>query len=145
MIDDKFPKEAFDKVAEIGHTADLALHIRGKDLEDLLCNAARGMSALMSDAPPDSGATEILELSISAADAESLLVEWLSELAYLAESKGAVFSTFSVHAISETGLCATLSGRLSGPLRRAIKAVTYHHLAIRRTADGLETTVVFDV
>ncbi|MDX9785524.1 MAG: archease [Desulfobacterales bacterium] len=145
MIQKKYRKDASSGVKEMIHTADLALRVRGKDLDALMRNAAAGMSALMCDAPMAASVPERRDVSVSAPDAEGLLVEWLSELAYWAESEGAVFNSFLIHSISETSLTATVSGRLSGPLKRTIKAVTYHNLAIKQTARGLEATVVFDV
>lgn len=131
---------------EITHTADLALHVRGKDLAELMINAARGMSALMHEDPLASDAADdIRRISITAMDAESLLVEWLSELALLAESESAVFHTFCICQVTETALTAVVRGRTGLVLKRTIKAVTYHKLVIIRTDGGLETTVVFDV
>ncbi|MFH0726406.1 MAG: archease [Pseudomonadota bacterium] len=130
---------------EIPHTADLALRVWGKDLHDLFVNAAAGMTTLMSDASVDGSPTLTRALSIEAMDAESLLVEWLSELAYLAESEGALFESFSIANITETGLNAVLENQLSGKPTRTIKAVTYHGLNIVETKQGFEATVVFDV
>lgn len=131
---------------EITHTADLALRVRGKDLAELMINAARGLSALMHENPLASDATDdIRRISITAMDAESLLVEWLSELALLAESEGVVFHTICICSISETALTAVVRGRTGLVLQRTIKAVTYHKLVIIQTDGGLETTVVFDV
>ena len=75
------PQIAFE---EIEHTADRALIIYGRNLEELLLNAARGLNSLLgADADlPSTPKTKSLELD--AIDAESLLVEWLSELAYWA-------------------------------------------------------------
>ena len=66
---------------EIEHTADWALRVRGHDLRELLVNAARGMSRLLV---PDLTviSTDVeRHFELDAFDAESLLVEWLSELA----------------------------------------------------------------
>ncbi len=79
---------------EIDHTADCALHIFGKNFSKLLTNAAIGMTSLMAfelSAIPDD-TTQHVELE--AMDAESLLVEWLSELAYWAEMEMLVFHCF---------------------------------------------------
>lgn len=130
---------------EISHTADLSLRAWGKNLDELFVRAACGMTALMTDAADEATPSLSRSLSIRAMDAESLLVEWLNELAYLAESEGAVFQRFSITHISETGLKAVVEGRLSGNLKRTIKAVTYHNLEIIKTDRGVEATVVFDV
>lgn len=130
---------------EIEHTADWAIRIQGRDLGELLANAARGMSHLLvadlNALPRDVEK----HLVIEGDDRESLLVNWLSELAYWAEMEGIVFSTFDLRHVTPTRLQATVRGGQAPQLQKHIKAVTYHNLAIVKTGEGLETTVVFDV
>jgi len=130
---------------EIEHTADLALRIRGRNLNDLLFNAARGMSTLLVANLTEIPLTHYEQIEIDAYDAESLLVNWLSELAYRAETEGIVFAGFELKNVTPTGLHATVRGGQVPDLKKHIKAVTYHNLEIIETPDGLEATVVFDV
>jgi len=136
------PKAAFE---EIEHTADRALKIYGSDLQELLVNAAHGMNSLMVKMPPAAATPVEKTIELEALDAEDLLVEWLSELAFWAETEMLVFSRFELQAVSTTGLKATIYGNRSDQLEKHIKAVTYHNLEIVRTAEGLAATVVFDV
>ena len=78
-------------------------------------------------------------------DAESLLVEWLSELAYWAEAEMLVFSKFDLQNVSPTQVKALIHGSRVTQLENHIKAVTYHNLEIIKTETGLAATVVFDV
>jgi SHS2 domain-containing protein len=82
---------------------------------------------------------------LDAIDAESLLVEWLSELAYWAESEMLVFKKFKIQQATATHLQAKIFGGKTSMLEEHIKAVTYHNLKIVKTAKGLEATIVFDV
>lgn len=130
----------------VEHTADWSLRVWGKDLADLLRHAAEGMNALMVG----EGITAVLPtttraLTLDTYDAESLLVEWLGELAYWAEMEGLVFPEFSLSEVSPTHLQATLRGGPAPELLKHIKAVTYHNLEIISTENGLEVTIVFDV
>jgi len=132
---------------EIEHTADWALRVRGASLRELLSHAARGMSSLLV---PDLAAIPAdvrRQVELDALDAESLLVEWLGELAYWAESELLVFHEYDLAEVSPTHLRATLrGGRVPGDgLQKHIKAVTYHNLKIVATEGGLETIIVFDV
>jgi SHS2 domain-containing protein len=130
---------------EIEHTADWALRVRGRDMRELLANAARGMSRLLV---PDPAAipTDVEQyFELDAFDAESLLVEWLSELAYCAEAEMLVFREFDLPQVTPTHLQAVVRGGRVPDLQKHIKAVTYHNLEIIETNDGLEATVVFDV
>jgi SHS2 domain-containing protein len=151
---------------EVEHTADLALRVRGRDLGELLANSALGLSSLLcptavrtSDEVPHAWAREALgtaevgrscdletrQVDVKALDAESLIVEWLSELAYWAERDRFVCTDIEVQSVSGTHLRAACRGSCQTGLQHHIKAVTYHNLAIVQTARGLEVTIVFDV
>ena len=129
----------------VEHTADWAIRLRGRDLTELLANAAHGMnSLLLSDVRAIPGDQE-RQVELEAFDAESLLVEWLTELAYWAESELLLFREFILSEVSDTHLKATLKGGNVVDLEKHVKAVTYHNLSITQTDHGLEATVVFDV
>jgi SHS2 domain-containing protein len=137
--------ETFD-FEEVEHTADWALRVRGRDLRQLLANAARGMSHLLAldmEAIPSQVEHHFV---LDAMDAESLLVAWLSELAYWAEAELLVFREFELSQVTPDHLEAAARGGHVPGLQKHIKAVTYHNLEILETGDGwLEATVVFDV
>lgn len=130
---------------EIEHTADRALIIYGRNLEELFINAARGLKSLLgADEVPDSTAIT-KSIALDAIDAESLLVEWLSELAYWAEAEMLVFSKFDLQNITPTHVKAKIYGSRVTQMEKHIKAVTYHNLEIVKSEKGLAATVVFDV
>lgn len=129
---------------EVRHTADWALRVQGADLAELMLNAARGMLALLG-AEPGSSAGTPSQVEVDADDAESLLVAWLGELLYRMESRQVTFDEMNVRVEAGTHLTADVRERPILRATRAIKAVTYHGLAITNTPDGLTATVVFDV
>jgi len=129
---------------EIEHTADWALRIRGRNLSELLLYAARGMTSLMVAEPTHIPVTQEGRFDLEGYDTESLLVKWLNELAYWAETKGIVFCEFDLPYVTPTHLQAIVRGGHVPELKH-IKAVTYHNLKIIKTGKGLEATVVFDV
>ncbi|MEJ2163969.1 MAG: archease [Desulfobacterales bacterium] len=130
---------------EIEHTADRALRIYGPNLQELLVNAAHGMNSLMVKASAATSRPVVKSVELEAGDAEDLLVEWLSELAFWAETEMLVFFRFELHEVSSTRLKATVYGNRVDQLEKHIKAVTYHNLEVVQTAAGLTATVVFDV
>lgn len=130
---------------EIEHTADRALRIYGSDLQELLINAADGMNSLLVQDYNGFCLQEEQPVELDAIDSESLLVEWLSELAYWAETELLVFHKFDLHSVSPTHVKATVHGNRVAQLDNHIKAVTYHNLEIIQTDEGLTATVVFDV
>jgi SHS2 domain-containing protein len=129
---------------EIPHTADLALRVWARDLPTLYADAARGMLALLA-AEPAPGETQTRLVEVRGEDAESLLVSWLQELLYLTETERLIFTEFHVLAVKPPVLQAEVCGRPLGRLGKWIKAVTYHNLKIKSTAEGHEVTIVLDV
>ena len=130
---------------EIEHTADWALRINGANLEALLVNAARGMASLVVDQPERVGTEIERQIALEAIDAETLLVDWLSELAYWLETEQILFHQSELTEVSPTRLTGAVQGGRVPDLRKHIKAVPYHGLEITPTASGLTATVVFDV
>lgn len=129
---------------ELDHTADWALRVRGRDLADLLRNAALGMLRL-SGAVPAAGPRSRRELQLQSLDRESLLVDFLQELLLGQEMRQVTWADVEIHAATETGLRATLTEAPLHSLSKPIKAVTYNELQIEEGPPGLVATLVFDV
>jgi len=129
----------------VEHTADWALRITAPDLMTLFVYAAQGMNSLLVSKLEEVAKDVQREVVLEAFDQESLLVEWLSELAYWAEREQLVMREFSVQHLSPTEFRAVVRGGKAPELDKHIKAVTYHNLEIEQTSDGLQATIVFDV
>ena len=134
---------------EIAHTADWELEAWAEDLPGLLEQAALGMFHLAGARLQDAPVREI-SLSLTAADAEGLLVSFLSELLFQMEQTGQGFHIKEIQVQpqpAQAGLeCrVTLQAQPLLALDKEIKAVTYHRLQVQATPDGLRTRVVFDV
>lgn len=125
------------------HTADWALDVWAPNLAGLLQQAAVGMYALMH-ARPRAEPRETYRFEIAARDQETLLVTFLSELLYFTQRDDVAFDQFDLVQVGER-LMAEVEGAPIESIAKEIKAVTYHNLAVRETARGLETTIVFDV
>ncbi len=128
---------------EIEHTADWELHVWAPDLKGLLEQAARGMYQLSGMRLADEPRLH-RSLDIQAADAESLLVRFLSELLYFGDQEGLGFDSFDL-SLENLHLKADLGGARHISSDKEIKAVTYHRLKVRQTGQGLEVNIVFDV
>lgn len=129
----------------VDHTADWAIRVHGSDLAGLLMNAALGMATLLVSDLYSVPLEVKRDVQLEAFDAETLLVDWLSELAYFAEDEQLVFREFRLHNVTANHLEAQLRGGRAPDLEKHIKAVTYNELIIERTDTGLTATVVFDV
>ncbi len=134
-------------VEEIEHTADWAIRVRARNLAGLFAGAAQGMFGLLTDlsrVTPDRD----FAIELQAIDVETLLIDWLNELLYLAETHGIVFADFSIHDLSVNG-GARLWGQARGgrpdALFKEIKAATFSGLSIIRDGDEFLAELVFDV
>lgn len=130
---------------EIFHTADIALRIWAQDFSSLMIWAARGLNRVLFHDRWLPGVNIEKHLLLDAFDKESLLVEWLSELAFWAESDRILFQQFDILSLTDQKMAVLLKGGQVPKLKTIVKAVTYHNLTIRQTDHGLETVVVLDV
>lgn len=128
---------------EIDHTADLALHVWADDLPDLFATAARGMFSLFTSLEA-LVLDRAVDVTLTALDVETLLVDWLNELLYLSEVEGTAFAEFDFTQMTSTALAATAHGGRISEYLSYVKAATFHNLAVVRTPDGYETEIVFD-
>lgn len=129
---------------EVEHTADWSLRVWAPTLAALFVDAAQGMYAL-AGAQAAPGASEHQTVACRAEDYEMLLVGWLQEWLYRTEMRQQVFEAFHIDRLTPTEISGSAVARPVGHLDKLIKAVTYHNLKIVATAEGFETTLVFDV
>ena len=130
------------------HTADVMLLARGRDLCELITNAAAGMiSVLFSGEPP--AAEQSLDRSVEAEAPDLLVHHALRELLYLMEDEGLAPVSVEVTACSEAAASmrmGVVARETAGPLLGApVKAVTRHGLGIEQEGEWLTTRIVFDV
>ncbi len=131
----------------IDHTADVGLRVRGRDLGELLTEAAKGLVLLLVH--------EFVvqprlwrEIEIQAPDREILLVDFLSEILSLAVVEGLIVVKVEPVSVSETEVKAKVGLvplEKKQRLTQEIKAITYHGLKVTEIDDGLEATVIMDV
>lgn len=145
----------------LDHTADVAVEVTADSLAGLYAEAARAFTDTVT---PLAGVAEgrTLEVTLDLpADAdlasddashhcarEDLMVAWLEELLYRFEVEGFLPARADVE-LAGDALHATLRGETYAPDRHPVKvlvkAVTYHALAVRPTADGWTARVIFDI
>ena len=128
---------------EFPHTADCALRAWAPNLASLFAEAALGLNSV-AGAEIGSGVRVTREISLHEADAESLLVAFLTELVYSQEQEGLGFDRFQLR-VSNCDLSGTLDGSRLVSVSKPIKAVTFHNLEIRESERGQEAEIVFDV
>jgi riboflavin kinase/FMN adenylyltransferase len=129
---------------ELAHTADWAIRVTGDSQRQLFARSAAAMFAL-EDADPTRPIALARAVNILAEDTPELLVGWLNGLLLGQELDTALYTRFELHEISRAGLRGVAYGYPGAPTHTAIKAVTFHDLDVRETAEGWTATVTFDV
>lgn len=128
------------------HTADVGIRAFGASCAEAFAQAALGLAELMGVRLPGPGERRLVR--VEGADEEDLLVGFLNELLYLHETELAGFAGVHVREVSERSLEAEVE---LVPLREpgtgvAVKAATYHQVAVERRPDGtVEARVYVDV
>jgi SHS2 domain-containing protein len=131
----------------IEHTADYAIRATGADLGELIQSAGQGLIALTVETE-GLAPSHTLPVTAQGATPEDLLMSALRELLYLTEDRELVPVAFIVTSVRDGVLrgeagCVPLA-EARDHLLGQIKAVTYHDLAVREVAEGLQVEIVFD-
>ncbi len=130
------------------HTADVALYAWGDTLEALFRSSADGLYAVLGELHT-SGGGEPTAITVTDGDLADLLGDFLAELLYLFDSARVrmadiEFAELRDGRVRAAGLAEPLDLRQSS-FDCEVKAVTRHNLAIVKTANGYETTVILDL
>lgn len=110
--------------------------------------AARALAEVMSaapEAPGDAPRGAPHQVSLNAPDREALLVDWLNELIFLAETNRQIFDEVHVESLGDNALTAEVRGRPDERARTLVKAATFHGLHIVESDGGVSATVLLDV
>ncbi len=130
----------------LGHTAELKIKAYGKTKEELFANMLQGMMATFQPSVHEDAAPVKQSVSVESQDSETLLVDFLSEVLYLAQANKEVYDDVTFHSFSDTNLDADLTGRKADSFGDDIKAVTHHGVLITRAPKGLwEVEVIYDI
>ena len=130
------------------HTADIGFEAFGSTREEVFANAGRALQNIMVDLNSIAPREEF-EIQVEGDDAGSLLVNWLSEILYRIDADGRLFHDFKVRDLNDRSLTAIARGesfdRARHQVKLQVKAITYHQLALEKTAAGWRAQVYVDI
>jgi SHS2 domain-containing protein len=129
----------------LDHTGEVRLQVRAESLSGLVAEAGRALGLLLLGRRTARPSSEPRTVELHAHDREALLVDWLNEILFLAETELCVPVEVEVLEVGDTRLRALVRGV---PVREApslVKAATLHGLRIQPDGDGLAAEVVLDV
>lgn len=131
---------------ELSHTADVKIQVSAPTLEDLFSDALQALMQVMYGKDRKGG--NLREFTLHAGNNESLLVDFLSEVLFISEVDGLVFSRADITITGEE-LHAVLDGEPFDPARHAggaeVKGISYSGLIISHDTNGYMLDVLLDV
>jgi SHS2 domain-containing protein len=128
-------------------TADTGIRFKARDFRGLYENALKGLNLLLfgprSGSAPGCGSARF---RFEGAGPESVLVNFLSEVLFLAYQKNKRVTAIAVTHAGESSLAAwlKLAPCLTVP-KIEIKAVTYHNLRVVEEGGMKSASIVFDI
>lgn len=133
-------------IEELEHTADIRVRVSAPTLGELFSEAARALMIVMYGCPGKGGRS--MDVSARGHDIESLMHAFLSELLYLSEVEGVVFSGAEIM-IEGNALEGTVKGEPfslevhSGG--QGVKGISFSGLSIVHEEGSYILDVIFDV
>lgn len=128
----------------VDHTAELELQIDAASEQELFADALDAFEELVGGDPTGEPTRHEVFVLAEGPDPASLLVEWIEELVFLAETEDFVPERVVSLELGESELRAEVEGRRGKPAH-LVKAVTYHGLLVEAREDGWHARVVLDV
>ena len=131
---------------EIPHTADVKFRAKAGTLGALFSEAFYALMQVIYG--KDRRGDLVREVHIESPDIESLLADFLSEVLFISEVEGLVFSHAEI-AIDGLKLTAVLHGEIFDPARHSegteVKGISYSDLSISKDTNGYMLDIIFDV
>ncbi len=129
----------------VDHTAELELRIEADSEAGIFADALLAFAELVGDEGGEEGGQATRHaITLDADDLGGLLVAWLEELVYLAETAAFVPDRAEEVVVRPPSVTAVVSGRRGSP-RHLVKAVAYHGLEFERAGRAWCARVVLDV
>lgn len=129
------------------HVGEWKVSLRADSAEELFAEGARLVAQECGPVSGEYGAWQ--QLSLEAADMETLLADWLNDVIGRSEIALSAYDDVRVGHIETGGgsasMTAEMRGRPVSDWQSPLKAATYHDLRVWRDDDGWRATVVIDV
>lgn len=125
------------------HLADLKIRVFGKNKNELFENAMVGMFEGAGFAATKQIAKK--EIGVESINSESLLIDFLNEVLYLASVNKEIYQKIIYREFSEHKIRAELLGKKIKRFDSEIKGATHHNLEIKKIKDYWQAIILFDV
>lgn len=128
------------------HTADVGIRATGATIEDVFQQTTMGLVDIAGIAATGGG--ERVPIDLAADDDGALLVDWLSEVLWLHDSRDALIESVAVESVRDGrvwGFVTLVPRGDRAAEGTQVKAITYHRLRVEETTDGWLAEVYVDV
>jgi SHS2 domain-containing protein len=132
-------------VEVIEHPGEVRVRLRAASFGELAAAAGSALAELQLKRPPETATDAWHEITTRGRDREALLVNWLNELIYLAETERWVGTEFMPLRETDTELVMRARGVAVETAPSQVKAATFHGLRITSAGGGVEADLVLDV
>jgi SHS2 domain-containing protein len=129
----------------VEHVSELELRLRAPSFAGLAEEAGRAMAELLLRGEPGAPTGEWRSFVIENSDRAALLVEWLNDLIYQAETHRWVATEFRAELTGIATLRVKARGTEVEQAPSFVKAATFHGLRLRDTEGGVEAEVILDI
>jgi protein archease len=129
----------------LDHTSEVQLQVGAESLGSLAAEAGQALGLFLLRGAAAEPAGPPREMEVSSADREALLVDWLNEILFVAETDLWVPIEFEILEASATRLRVTARGVAVDDAPSTVKAATFHGLRVEEWEGGLQAEVIFDV
>ena len=127
------------------HTSEVQLEVEAESPAGLATEAGRALGLLMLRGEPAAVSGPARSLEVSAVDRDALLVNWLNEILFVAETEQWVPVEFEVEESSPTHLRIAARGVQVEEPPSSVKAATFHGLRVEEHDGRFRAEVIFDV
>ena len=129
----------------LDHPVNLKIQAFGKNLEELFTNAALGMMTFLYPKKVIFKEHEVkVKIKLKAGNSKELLVDWLSEILDLSDSKDCCYNDFDFDKLDEDELIAEIFGRRV-QAKQDIKGINNRDLKLEQTKDGWQAIITFNI
>ena len=131
--------------AFLEHTGEVYLRVQAGSLPELLAEAGRVLAGLLLRAAPGDAVGGWAEIEVQSTDRTALLVDWLNELIYQAESGLQIPTEFDLQQAGDSGVRGRIRGVPVSESPALVKAATLHRARVEAIEGGFEGDVILDV
>ncbi len=128
------------------HTADIKVEVYGNSIQELFSNSLQCLNFIIKKNFVINNVFDFEEtIEVDSIDTEALLIDFLSEILFLSETRNAVFCKIIFTKFDNNYLQGKVFGVKVNSFDDQIKAITYHQTKIEFDGKKYKAIIIFDI